>query len=92
MTRERWLHILESRPELEPYLDQFLETLRTGRREQDPLAPNEYRYFKRFEELLPEHNHLIMIVIFRTQLNDDGDYVQNNFVVTGWANYIWSQA
>lgn len=91
MTNERWLHILDSRPELEPYLDMFLETLRTGRRTQDPLAPNEYRYFKRFDELMPEHNHLVMIVIFKTRLDDSGEYVPNNFVATGWANYIWSQ-
>ena len=45
-TEERWLHILESRPELEPYLDLFLETLRTGRRQQDSLIPNEYRYYQ----------------------------------------------
>jgi len=31
-TQERWRHILESRPELEPYFDLLLETLRTGRR------------------------------------------------------------
>ena len=35
-TEERWQHILESRPELEPYFEQFLETLRTGRRKQRP--------------------------------------------------------
>jgi len=43
-TEERWQHILASRPELEPYFDQFLETVRTGRRQQDSLVPNEYRY------------------------------------------------
>ena len=31
-TEERWLHILESRIELEPYFEEFLETLRTGNR------------------------------------------------------------
>ncbi len=90
-TKERWLHILESRPELEPYLELFLETLRTGKREQDPLIPNEYRYYKRFDELLPENSHLIMVVIFKKQVGAQGEYVANNFVVTGWANYIWSQ-
>ena len=90
-TEERWLHILESRPELESYLDLFLETLRTGRREQDPLIPNEYRYYKRFDALLPENSHLIMVVVFKQQLDAQGKYVANNFVVTGWANYIWSQ-
>ena len=46
ITQERWYHILESRPELEPLFDNFLETIRTGRRKQDALIPNEYRYFK----------------------------------------------
>ena len=87
-TEERWQHILESRPELEPYFDQFLETLRTGRRKQDPLIPNEYRYCKYFNELLPENNHLVVIVIFKTRLDEYGEYVPNNFVVTGWAKYI----
>lgn len=91
MTEERWAHILESRPELEPYLDDFLETLKNGRREQDPLAPNEYRYFMPVDELLPENNHLVMIVIFKSKLDENGEYVPNNFVVTGWANYIWAQ-
>ncbi len=88
-TAERWQHILESRPELEPYFELFLETLRTGRRKQDPLVPNEYRYYKPFDELLPDNNHLILVVVFKKQLDDNGEYVANNFVVTGWANYLW---
>lgn len=88
LTEERWQHILESRPGLEPHFDKLLETLRTGRRKQDPLIPNKYRYYKRFDELLPENNHLILIVVFRTRLDEHGEYVPNNFVVTGWANYI----
>lgn len=91
MTYERWQHILESRPELEPYFDLFLDTLRTGRRTQDALFPNEYSYYKRFDELLPENDHLVMVVVFKMSLTINGDYVPNNFVVTGWANYIWSQ-
>jgi hypothetical protein len=90
-TEERWYHILESRPELEPYFDLFLETLRTGRRQQDPLIPNEYRYYKRFDELLPANSHLVMMVVFKQQLDDKSEYIANNFVVTGWANYLWSQ-
>lgn len=90
-TEERWRHILESRPELKPFFDQFLETLRAGRRQQDPLAPNEYRYYKKFDALLPENNHLIVIVVFRTRLDEYGKYVSNNFVITGWAQYIYSK-
>jgi len=90
LTEERWQHILESRPELEPYLELFLQTLRQGRRQQDSLIPNEYRYYHQFDELLPENSHLVMIVVFKQQLNDNGEYTPNNFVVTGWANYLWS--
>ena len=84
-TEERWQHILESRPELEPLFDKFLETLRTGRRKQDALIPNEYRYVKRFDELLPENNHIVAVVIFKTQIDEAGNCIPNNFVVTGWA-------
>lgn len=88
LTEERWHHILESRPELELFFDEFLETIQTGRRTQDALIPNEYRYFKRLDELLPGNNYLIAVVIFKTQLDEAGNYVPNNFVVTGWAKYI----
>ena len=88
LTEERWRHILEARPELESYFDLLLETLRTGRRKQDALIPNEYRYYKPFDELLPDNNHMVVIVIFKTRLDEDGNYVPNNFVVTGWAKYI----
>jgi len=73
-TEERWQHILESRPELEPYFEQFLETIRTGRRKQDALLLNEYRYFKQFDELEPYNNHLVVIVIFKTNLGEHGKY------------------
>lgn len=87
-TEERWRHILGARPELEPLFEKFLETIRTGRRRQDALIPNEYSYYKWFDELLPENKHLVVIVVFRTQLDEMGHYVANNFVVTGWAKYI----
>jgi hypothetical protein len=88
LTEERWNHILESRPEMEPFHEQFLETIRTGRRRQEALIPNEYRYYKQLDELLPANNHLIAKVVFKTQLNETGDYVPNNFAVTGWPKYI----
>lgn len=88
LTEERWQHILESRPELEAYFDQFLETLRTGQRKQDALMPTKYRYSKQFDELLPRNTHLVLIVLFHTQQDAQGKDVPNNFVVTGWATYI----
>ena len=88
LTEERWHHIIEVLPELEAFLDESLKTIQTGRRKQDTLIPNEYRYFKQFDKLLPENNHIIVIVIFKTRLDDAGNSIPNNFVVTGWAKYI----
>ena len=89
-TEERWLHILESRPWLEPFFDLFLETVRKGRRHQDSLIQNSYQYYCKFDELLPENTHLIVVVIFKRQPDKSGEYISNNFVDTGWANYLWS--
>ena len=89
-TEERWLHILESRPWLEPFFDLFLETVRKGRRHQDSLIQNSYQYYCKFDELLPENTHLIVVVIFKRQPDKSGEYISNNFVVAGWANYLWA--
>ncbi len=88
LTEERWRHILKSRPELESYFDDFLETIKTGRRTQDLLIPNKYKYNKMVKALLPENNHLIVVVIFKTVPLDEGQFQSSNFVVTGWANFI----
>ncbi len=42
-------------------------------------------------ELLPDNNVLVVVVIFRKHLDDASGTASNNFVVTGWANYVWSQ-
>jgi len=55
---------------MESLLDDLLETIRTGRRKQDALFPNEYRYYKRFDK------------------DDVGNYIPNNFIVTGWTKHI----
>ncbi|MGD9972969.1 MAG: hypothetical protein AB7S77_07920 [Desulfatirhabdiaceae bacterium] len=91
MTEERWQHILASRPELHPFLEQFLNTIRTGRRKQDKMIPNEYRYFMSVDELLPDNTHLVAIVIFKSQIDELGNCVPNNFVVTGWAKLLDSR-
>ncbi len=89
LTEERWHHILESRCELESYFELFLETLRKGNRKQDSLMMNKYRYYQYFEELLPSNNHIVVVVVFNMQVDEKGSYLPNNFVVTGWAKYIF---
>ncbi len=88
LTEERWQHILESRPGVEPFLDEFLETIRTGRRRQDALLPNKFFYYKHFDALLPENNHVIAVVLFGSRSATDGALQPNNFIVSGWTKYI----
>jgi len=53
LTDERWQHITAStnHPEMSAYEDHLRQTIRSGRRKQDPLNPQKYRYTKTFGEL-----------------------------------------
>jgi hypothetical protein len=44
LTDERWQHIIEWHPELEGFEDDVLDTIRKGRRRQDPIDPHKYKY------------------------------------------------
>lgn len=91
MTAERWEHALESRPWLADYLEEALDTLRFGHRKQNPLRPNKYKYYRRCDDLLPEYNHIVVVVLTGERVNTDGQYVANNYVTNVWAVYIYSQ-
>ncbi len=43
MTAERWDHVLQQRPWLAEHIADVLETLRQGRRKQDPMDPTKYK-------------------------------------------------
>lgn len=88
MTEERWQHALEKRPWLADYLDDILTTIRRGRREQDPLNPRKYKYYWPCEELLPEFNHLVVIIMFG-QKGSNGATAPNNYVTNVWSVYIY---
>lgn len=89
LTEERWRHIQEYHPEFEGHLDDVLETLKTGQRKQEPAQPNKYRYYKRCDELLPEHNHIVVMVVFTFREWPDGTVFPNNFVTSSWPVYIY---
>ena len=74
LTDERWSHIVEGHPELEEFLDEVLETVRTGRRRQDPLDPQKYRYTRAFNYLPFGATHLVVIV----------KLIRTNFIVTAY--------
>jgi hypothetical protein len=90
MTQERWEHITDAinHPEMEPYEAHLQETIQTGRRRQDQLNPQKYRYTKPFGDLFGDNTHLIVIVLFRFSQRESGELVGNNYVVTAYQKEI----
>lgn len=89
MTAERWSHALEKRPWLTDWFDQVLDTVRRGRRQQDPLNPQKYKYYWPVPGLEPDYNHLVAVVLFTKQIDAEGREISNNYVVNVWAVYIY---
>ncbi|MCB1058383.1 MAG: hypothetical protein KDD11_23015 [Acidobacteria bacterium] len=87
LTAERWNHVLENRSWMAEHFEDVLATVREGRRKQDPLDPSKYKYYRPWNVLLPEYNHLVVVVRFREGLDAQGRNVPQNFVVTAWAIY-----
>jgi len=90
LTHERWQHIVNpsGHPEMEDYSDHLKETIRTGRRQQEPLDPRKYRYVKHFEDLVGNNNHIVAIVIFKLGVDEKGNTIENNFVLTAYQKYM----
>ena len=78
LTEERWQYIVKWHPDLEGHLDDVLQTIKRGRRRQDPVDANKYVYFKRPDKLWPEYNHILVVV----------KLVRNNFVITAYPKFI----
>lgn len=91
MTAERWNHALASRPWLADYHDEALMTVRQGRRKQDPLNPRKYKYYWRCDDLLPDFNRLVVIVLLGERMDAEGRLVPNNYVTNVWAVFIYGQ-
>jgi hypothetical protein len=91
MTSERWRHALENRPWLSNYRDDVLVTLRQGRRKQDELNPRKYKYYWPCDGLLPNYNHLVVVVLFGETTTIEGRVMPNNYVVNVWAVFIYGK-
>ena len=91
LTEERWEHITEplNHPEMIEYEDHLREVIRSGRRKQDGLNPQKYRYSKAFDNLVEGNTHLVAIVLFRFSESEDGKPIPNNYIVTAYQKAIW---
>jgi len=90
ITDERWEHIIdpENHPEMEDCEDKLEETIRYGRRTQDPFNPQKYRYTKAFDNLAFGNTHIVVIVLCRFQKGKSGQPIPNNYVVTAYQKVI----
>ena len=62
LTDERLQHIIEWHPELETFEADVLETIRKGRRRQDPIDPQKYKYVYPVEGLPFGLTHIVVVV------------------------------
>lgn len=62
LTRERWEYITRWHPDLEDHLDDVLQTVKHGRRRQDPVDAHKYIYYRGTDKLWPQYNHIIVVV------------------------------
>jgi hypothetical protein len=87
LTYERWQHIvdLDNHPELEPYFDYLRETIRRGRRHQDPYDPQSYKYYALFSDLPDDNTHIVVCVRFQWITEPDGSIQEEKFVTTAYA-------
>lgn len=86
LTSERWAHIIDpdNHPEVEPFFDYVIETIKLGHRRQDRYDPNGYQYYRSYADL-PDHNtHLVVCVRFRWPANPDGTLREEKFVTTAY--------
>lgn len=93
LTEERWAHIIDpdNHPEVEPYFDHVIETVRLGRRRQDVYDPNGYQYYRSFPDLPEGNTHLVVCVRFRWQTGSDGTLREEKFVTTAYFQSFGSQ-
>ena len=86
LTHERWKHITEStnHPEMSAYEEHLKETIQSGRRKQDTLNPQKYRYVKPFDDLAEDNTHIIAIVLFRFSEDPRGEPIPNNCIITAY--------
>ncbi|HSK70276.1 MAG TPA: hypothetical protein VK892_01175 [Pyrinomonadaceae bacterium] len=91
LTEERWEHITQpaNHPEMLDYENELQETIRIGRRKQEMLNPQKYRYSKAFDNLTAKNTHIVAVVVFRFSENEEGNLTPNNFIVTAYQKRVW---
>ena len=61
LTDERWAHVCEEHPEMQPYES---ETVQRGRRFQDSVRPDVFLYYRDFENLPADNTTIVVVARF----------------------------
>lgn len=90
LTDERWEHIIDplDHPEMAEYEEELQVTLQTGKRKQDAINPQKYRYSLPFDDLVEDNTHLVTMVLCRFGEDADSKAIPNNYVVTAYLKEI----
>ena len=90
LTQERWEHIVDAtnHPEMTDCEAYLKRTIQRGRRRQEPLNPRKYRYSYPFDDLPGDFNHVVAIVLFGFDTDEQGQVVANNWVATAFLKYM----
>ncbi|MEW6097055.1 MAG: hypothetical protein AB1567_11125 [bacterium] len=62
LTQERWKHIVDHHWELQGRLNDVLKTIRAGKRKQELLNPQKFKYFYPFDDLPYNYTHIVVVV------------------------------
>lgn len=92
LTQERGEHIIDLyyHPEMEDFMAELQQTLQQGKRTQDTLNPQKYRYTKAFDNLEAENTHIVVIVLFRCREGEHSQPVPNHCIVTAYQKKMGS--
>jgi hypothetical protein len=90
LTDERWQHIVDpdNHAEMVDYEEQLKVTIGYGRRRQEPLNPRKYRYVHLFADLPDGSNHIVAIVLFGFDIDEQGRTTPNNYITTAFFKHI----
>ncbi|MBI3360474.1 MAG: hypothetical protein HY023_05120 [Chloroflexi bacterium] len=86
LTEERWRHISDpdNHPEVGPHFDLIRDTIRKGRRRQDPLDPQGWQYYHPFDDLPDDNSHVVVCVRLKMVDDDEGGAHEERFVITAY--------
>lgn len=84
ITKERWMHIYERHPEVMDCEEQVLKTVRSGRRNQQPLEPGVFKYSKSYDGLPENHTQKVVVVKFGQTMDERGQIKPDTFVITAY--------